>query len=168
EILAIALEVRPRDACLVPENRQEITTEGGLDCAGGKAALAPVVGRLREAGIRVSLFIDPEMEQIEAAAALGAECVELHTGAYSNAAGPDVALEIARLEQGAARARELGLIVNAGHGLNYRNLAPILRIPGLHELNIGHSIISRAIMAGMENAVREMLALIRGEPLQFV
>ena len=160
EIVRIALDVLPDDVCLVPENRREVTTEGGLDCAGQKESLRPIMARLRGRGIRVSLFIDPDEKQIEAAADLRAEFVELHTGAYANASGSFQSLEIERLYTGASRAVELGLRVNAGHGLNYQNTAQILKLPGLEELNIGHSIISRAITVGLAQAVREMCEVI--------
>jgi len=160
EIVRVALEVIPEDVCLVPENRQEVTTEGGLDCAGQRETIRPVVARLRGRGIRVSLFIDPDLPQIEAAADLQAEFVEFHTGAYANAVGPDCEAELARLMAAAERAVGLGLRVNAGHGLNYRNVVPILSLPGLEELNIGHSIISRAVTVGIGQAVREMLELL--------
>jgi pyridoxine 5-phosphate synthase len=160
EILAIALEVKPEDVCLVPENRQEVTTEGGLDCVGGEAALRETIRALQGDGIRVSLFIDPEMEQIEAAARLGAEFVELHTGAFANAAGAAQDEELLRLIAGAELADSLGLRVNAGHGINYVNVAKILRIPHLVELNIGHSIVSHAVFVGLEQATREMADLL--------
>lgn len=161
EILEIALKVRPEDVCLVPENRQEVTTEGGLDCVVQKAALQPAIDRLRGAGIAVSLFVDPDLPQLEAAAELGAEFVELHTGAYANAFGAARAEELARLIRGAESAHAAGLKVNAGHGLNYSNITDILRVPHLVELNIGHSIISRAVTTGLDAAVREMLAAMR-------
>lgn len=161
EILEIALKVRPEDVCLVPENRQEVTTEGGLDCVAQKAALQPAIDRLRGAGIAVSLFVDPDLPQLEAAAELGAEFVELHTGAYANAFGAARAEELARLIRGAESAHAAGLKVNAGHGLNYSNITDILRVPHLVELNIGHSIISRAVTTGLDAAVREMLAAMR-------
>lgn len=160
EIVRIALEVLPDDVCLVPENRQEVTTEGGLDCAGKATALRPIVARLRGRGIRVSLFIDPDPCQIEVSADLGAEFVELHTGAYANASGAAREAELRRLKEGASLATSLGLRVNAGHGLNYVNVQPILSLDGLEELNIGHSIVSRALVVGMDQAVREMCALL--------
>jgi pyridoxine 5-phosphate synthase len=162
DIVAVALKVRPHDVCLVPENRQEVTTEGGLDCAGQIERLRPVVARLRDAGARVSLFIDPEESQLRAAGELGAEFVELHTGAYANARGAAREAELEALRAGAEIALSLGLRVNAGHGLNYENTAAILTLPGLEELNIGHSIISRAVTVGLEQAVREMCAIIQG------
>lgn len=163
EIVEIALRVRPEDVCLVPENRQEVTTEGGLDAVGQSAALEPTLRRMREAGIRVSLFIEPEAAQIEAAARLGAEAVELHTGAFANATGAAQREEAERIREAARFAHGRGLQVNAGHGLHYTNLALIRPIPHLEELNIGHSIISRAVFVGLENAVAEMLAAMRGE-----
>ncbi len=162
EILEIALKVKPADVCLVPENRREVTTEGGLDCAGQKNSLRPTIQRLHEAGIVVSLFIDPDDEQIDAAAELGAEFIELHTGAFSNSQGAERDMEIVRLIHGAERAHAAGLKVNAGHGINYENIFEVLRIPHLHELNIGHSIISRAIFTGLSQAVKDMLSLMKG------
>ncbi len=159
EILEVALKVLPHDVCLVPENRREVTTEGGLDCAGQMASLRPTIDRLKEAGIVVSLFIDPEERQIAAAAELGAQFIELHTGAYANHFGAERAAELDRLIKGAEIAHAAGLKVNAGHGLNYDNIHDILRMPHLVELNIGHSIISRAIFTGLEPAVAEMLRL---------
>jgi pyridoxine 5-phosphate synthase len=159
EILEIALKLQPDDVCLVPENRQEVTTEGGLDCAGQFESLVPTVNQLREAGICVSMFIDPDEEQIRASAKLGAEFVELHTGAFANATGIDQENELRRLIDGARIADSLGLKVNAGHGINYENIALVKRIPHLVELNIGHSIISRAVFSGLESAVREMIRL---------
>lgn len=161
EILSIALALGPQDVCIVPEGREEVTTEGGLDCLSCETELASAIGQLQAAGIRVSLFIDPEPPQINAAARLGAEFIELHTGAYANAHEElHRQQEVNRLRDGAALAGSLGLRVNAGHGLNYRNLGPILALPHLEELNIGHSIVSRATAVGMETAVREMLALL--------
>ncbi len=160
EILAVALKVRPEDACLVPENRQEVTTEGGLDCVGSQPALRETIAALQDSGIRVSLFIDPELEQIEAAARLGAEFVELHTGAFANALGVAQDEELLRLAAAAELADSLGLRVNAGHGINYANVAKVLRIPHLVELNIGHSIVSRAVFVGLEQATCEMVDLL--------
>ncbi|HWB58791.1 MAG TPA: pyridoxine 5'-phosphate synthase [Chthoniobacteraceae bacterium] len=158
EILEIALKILPEDVCLVPENRREITTEGGLDAAGLSKQLQPTIRRLQAAGIRVSLFIEPSPEQIDAAKQLGAEAVELHTGAFSNATGELQDEELARLRAAANHGHSLGLQINAGHGINYVNMAKILSVPHLEELNIGHSIVSRSIFVGLENAVREMLA----------
>ena len=163
DIVQIALRVKPHDVCLVPENRQEVTTEGGLDCAGQMERLRVVVTRLQDAGVRVSLFIDPEEHQLRAAAELRAEFVELHTGAYANALGVSRDRELENLRHGAQLALDLGLRVNAGHGLNYENTAAILALPGLEELNIGHSIISRAVSVGLHQAVREMCRLVCGE-----
>ncbi len=163
DIVQIALRVKPHDVCLVPENRQEVTTEGGLDCSGQMDRLRPVVAKLQDAGARVSLFIDPEDNQLRAAAALRAEFVELHTGAYANAFGVERERELEKLHRGAQLALDLGLRVNAGHGLNYENTAPILGLPGLEELNIGHSIISRSIAVGLEQAVHEMWRLVVGK-----
>jgi pyridoxine 5-phosphate synthase len=158
-----ALKLRPEFVCVVPENRAEVTTEGGLDVVAHRDRVRACVDALRAGGILVSLFIDPDAPQIEASAALGAPYVELHTGAYANAfhAGPRAA-EFARLWSGAERARACGLTVNAGHGINYVNIAEVRTLPHLHELNIGHSIISRAVFTGVDEAVREMRARLRG------
>ena len=158
EIVRIARQVRPDEVCLVPERRQELTTEGGLDAAGQEAALRPTVTALSEAGIGVSLFIAADASQIEAAARLGAPMVELHTGAYCDAGnGQEAEAELERLIEGARRAHALGLQVNAGHGLNTDNLAPVLRVPHLDTLNIGHSLVARSVFVGLHAAVREML-----------
>ena len=162
EILEIALRVKPHDVCMVPENRREVTTEGGLDCVSQFDALAPTVARLRGAGIRVSMFIEPDAAQIDASAALGAEAVELHTGAFANTQGEAHARELERIRDAAAHAHGRGLQVNAGHGINYINIAEIREVPHLEELNIGHSIVCRAIFVGLENAVAELLAAMRG------
>lgn len=156
EMVELALRLGPRDVCLVPESREEITTEGGLDVAGGFAKVAGVMGDLQEAGIRVSLFIDPDEAQVAAAGRLGAEMIELHTGCFANALGEDVDVELERLVRAARQGHELGLQVNAGHGINYENIARILEMPHLRELNIGHSIVSRAMRVGMVRAVSEM------------
>ncbi len=158
EILQIALRILPEDVCLVPENRREVTTEGGLDAAGGAKQLQPAIRRLHSAGVRVSLFIDPLPAQVEAAAKLEADAVELHTGAFANSGRKD---DLDRLRQAAGFAHAQGLQVNAGHGINYSNIAVIKTIPHLAELNIGHSIVSRALFVGLETAVAEMLALMR-------
>jgi pyridoxine 5-phosphate synthase len=160
EIVAIALKVLPADVCLVPESREEVTTEGGLDCITHRAALEPTIKAMRDAGIRVSLFIDPEPSQIEAAVSLRVPVVELHTGAYAEASGAARDEELARLIKAAHLASEAGIQVNAGHGLNYVNVKPILALPKLVELNIGHSIVSRALFVGMEQATRDMVALL--------
>lgn len=162
EILRVALTVLPEDVCLVPENRQEITTEGGLDAAANRKKLQPTIQRLQAAGIRVSLFLEPSPDQLEAACELGAEAVELHTGAFANASGQPKALELKRLRHAAASAHASGLQVNAGHGINYVNITQILTLPHVAELNIGHSIIARALFTGLESAVREMLDLLAG------
>lgn len=158
EILAVALKVVPEDVCLVPENRKEITTEGGLDVAGNFKKLEPTIRRLHSAGIRVSLFIDPAPAQVDAAARLCADAVELHTGAFANAtSGVPREQELKFLIEAATFAHEQELKVHAGHGINYTNIQEILEIPHLAELNIGHSIVARAVFAGMENAVRDIL-----------
>jgi len=164
DILAVALRILPEDVCLVPENRREITTEGGLDAARSLRLLQPTVHRLQSAGIRVSLFIEPDPEQIEAACRLGADAIELHTGAFANATGQDQQGELQRLIGASRFATGHGLQVNAGHGITYANIPLILAIPHLHELNIGHSIISRALFTGLEPAVRDMVAAIRDYP----
>ncbi len=159
EIVDFALRIVPDEVCLVPEKREEITTEGGLDLIANSKALASTVKRLQAAGIRVSLFIDPIREQIDAAAELGVEIVELHTGKLANAFTEKVETqELARLTEAAIRAANFKLQVNAGHGINYRNIALIHKIPRLLELNIGHSIVARALFIGFDAAVREMLA----------
>ena len=160
EIVAIALELKPAQATLVPENRQEITTEGGLDAAGQAARLADVTRRLHAEGIIVSAFIDPDPRQIEASRKAGCEAFEIHTGAYANAAGPEVAKEVEAITRAVALGRQAGLIVHGGHGLTYTNIAPIAAIPGFSEFNIGHSIVSRAIFVGLREATAEMKRLI--------
>ena len=157
EMTAFALKLKPEFVCLVPENRTEVTTEGGLDVVGNRERVRACVDALNAAGIKVSLFIDPDEPQIELSAKLRAPFVELHTGAYANACHtPRRAAEFQRLRLGAVRAHDLGLIVNAGHGINYVNIAEVRTLPHLHELNIGHSIVSRAVFTGVEEAVREM------------
>lgn len=158
EILEFALRLVPDEVCLVPENRAEVTTEGGLDCVGQRDTLAPSIKRLQSAGIRVSLFIEPSPDQIEMARELGAEIIELHTGAFANASGKEQKEELTRLRSAADFAHKLKLQVNAGHGINYTNIALIRGIPHIEELNIGHSIVSRAAFFGLEEAVRAMLA----------
>jgi pyridoxine 5-phosphate synthase len=163
EIVAIALEVKPDQATLVPEKRQEITTEGGLDVAGNLKPISQTVRKLRDAGIIVSLFVDAESDQIKASAETGAEFIELHTGKYANAPDEESQLkELQVLIDGAEHALRVGLRVNAGHGLNYTNIGGMHKVPGLEEVNIGHSIISRAIFVGLDRAVREMVALLHG------
>ncbi|HUT13490.1 MAG TPA: pyridoxine 5'-phosphate synthase [Thermoguttaceae bacterium] len=157
EITQIACEVKPDQATLVPEQRQEITTEGGLDVCGNRDRIAEVIARLREAGVSVSLFLDPDLRQIEAAAELRADAVELHTGQYALAKpGPEQRKQLEVLKTAGARIRRANMTLHAGHGLTYRNVRPVARIEDMHELNIGHSIVARAIMVGFERAVREM------------
>ena len=158
-MLAIACEVRPADCCLVPERRAEITTEGGLDVVAQEPALQVACTRLAQAGIRVSLFIDPEPAQLDAAVRVGAPVVELHTGAYADAAGDQRAPELERIQRAAVYAAALGLTVNAGHGLNYHNVQPIAAITPIVELNIGHAIVARAVFSGLTAAVAEMKQL---------
>jgi pyridoxine 5-phosphate synthase len=165
EIVAIALQVRPHDACLVPENRNEVTTEGGLDCVTHRAALTDTITKLHDAGTVVSLFIDPDPHQIQAAADLQAEYIELHTGAFANATGEARAHELHRLIEGAKLAHQLGLRINAGHGLNYQNVQELFTVPHLEELNIGHALISRALLTGLAPAVKEMKSLCAKYPL---
>jgi pyridoxine 5-phosphate synthase len=161
EMIGIACEVKPQVATLVPEKRAELTTEGGLDVAGHESHFREAVGRLKEAGIFVSLFVDPKAEQIQAAAAVGAGCVELHTGAYAEAESEAEAEKLfEELLAAAAHARQLGLKVKAGHGLDYRNIKRFRGRREFEEYSIGHSIISRAVLVGLEKAVREMIALI--------
>lgn len=157
EMLKIAHRIKPNTVCLVPENRQEITTEGGLNVAAQQKKLKNVVKNLQGRGIKVSMFIDPEVKQVDASAAAGADYVEFHTGAYANAAQENVMRELDRLVKAAARAIGAGLVFNAGHGLTVRNLRPVAAIPGLNEVNIGHNIVSRAIFIGLEAAVAEIL-----------
>ena len=160
EMTAHALALKPDDACLVPERREELTTEGGLDVAGHANALREVVSRLRDGGIRVSMFVDPDPRQLEASRELGADAVEIHTGTYANAAGARLDQELEAVREAAAAASALGLEVHGGHGLNVANVAPIAAIEEIVELNIGHSIVARAIMVGMAEAVKEMKALV--------
>jgi len=159
EMLAIAAEVRPADCCFVPERRQEITTEGGLDVTSQAARVRDATTRLRQAGVRVALFIDPDARQVEAAAHAGAPVIELHTGAYADAAGASAATELERLRAAARLGSSLGLEVHAGHGLNYRNVHPVAALREIVELNIGHALIAHALFVGLPAAVREMKAL---------
>ncbi len=159
-VLDIACQVRPEQATLVPEKREEVTTEGGLDIVSNRQAVARAVGKLRDAGIIVSLFLDPDASQIAVAAELGVHAVELHTGQYATARGELQRQELAKLVIAGKQITELGMTLHAGHGLNYQNVKPVAAISAMHELNIGHSIVSRAIMVGMERAVREMKSLI--------
>jgi pyridoxine 5-phosphate synthase len=159
EMIRIAQKVKPQDVCLVPESRQEVTTEGGLNVSAHGARLKDAVAALSSAAIRVSLFIDPDEAQIESARRSGSPVIELHTGAYAEAAGGARAREFERLRHAAKFAASLGLTVNAGHGLNYHNVEPIAAIPEIIELNIGHSIVARAIIDGLAKAVRDMKEL---------
>jgi pyridoxine 5-phosphate synthase len=162
DIVAVALDLVPDQATLVPERRQELTTEGGLDCVKYGKQITSVTAKLQDQGTVVSLFIDPSNRQVKAAHDTGAEFIELHTGEYSNAVGARARkAELRKLEAATAYAVSLGLRVNAGHGLNYVNVRDVAGIKGMEELNIGHSIISRAVFAGLDKAVREMIALIR-------
>lgn len=163
EMLSFALEIGPESICLVPENREEVTTEGGLDVVGNRDRVKSIVEAAKQAGILTSLFIDPESDQIAASADAGASHIELHTGAYANAYyTKSRSAEFDRLVQGAEIGNDSGLIVNAGHGINYVNISEVREIPNLHELNIGHSIISRSVTFGLEEAVRTMKSLIIG------
>ncbi len=164
EILDIALANQPDFVCLVPEHREEITTEGGLDAAGLRDTLSETIKRLQGAGIAVSLFIDPEAAQLEAAHQLGAEMVELHTGAFANA--PDRSEELQRLIEGAKVGHQLGLQVNAGHGINGKNIVDLYQVPHLAELNIGHHLVARALTIGLRQSVAEMRALMNAYPSQ--
>ncbi len=159
EMLAIACELAPSDCCLVPERREELTTEGGLDVAGQADRVKSACARLADAGIRVSLFIDPDARQLEASLACGAPVVELHTGAYADAEGKQRAAELQRIAVAAAHGDQLGLVINAGHGLSYDNVGEIAAIPQIVELNIGHAIVSRAVFDGLSAAVSEMKRL---------
>jgi len=162
-MLAFAEEIRPEHVCLVPETRQELTTEGGLDVAGQEARIAAAVTRLAAVGSEVSLFIDADPRQIEASQRVGAPAIELHTGRYADAHTPqEAAAELQRIREGVALGVSLGLIVNAGHGLHYHNVEPVAAIPGINELNIGHALVSHALFVGFKDAVREMKQLIQG------
>lgn len=163
EMVGIAEEIKPAACCLVPEKREELTTEGGLDVVGNISRVSDACRRLKHAGVEVSLFIDPDPRQIEAAVEAGAPVIELHTGHYAEL--PEGALldeELKRISEAASYAHRMGLTVNAGHGLHYHNVEAIARIPEIHELNIGHSIIAQALFSGLDRAVRDMKALMRG------
>lgn len=163
EITRIALAVKPHKACLVPEKREEVTTEGGLDVVGNYDRVETCAKQLMAAGIEVSLFIDPDVKQVDAAHKMGVQAVELHTGSYAEAKTPrEIEKELQALIKAGRAATEYNLLLNMGHGLTYRNVRPVAEIEGVHEFNIGHSIISRAIMVGMEAAVREMKRLVSG------
>ncbi len=181
-MVELALRVRPNEVCIVPERREELTTEGGLDAAGLSDRLGPIIERLRAAHIGVSLFIEPDRKQVEAAARLGADFIELHTGTYANIRerelanqpraareaqpGQQASAELDKIREAVRIARSLKLKPNAGHGLNYRNVGPIAAIPGVRWLHIGHAIVARAVMVGMERAVREMKVLMARAPAQ--
>ena len=158
EMLAIAARIRPSDCCLVPERREELTTEGGLDVASQQQPITGACKQLADAGIRVSLFIDASSEQLQAAAETGAPCIELHTGHYADAADPKA--ELMRIADAVQLGLDLGLQVNAGHGLDYHNVQEVAAIPGISELNIGHAIVARAVFVGFRDAVTEMKMLI--------
>lgn len=164
EMLEFALELAPTFVCLVPETREEVTTEGGLDVVTNFGALKPTVETLRAAGIRVSLFIDPEPEQVQGSAKLGAEMIELHTGAFSNLRGAEQQEELSRLTAAAELGHLLSLQINAGHGINYENLELLWSVPHLAELNIGHSIVARSVFTGFETAVRDLLERMKTYP----
>jgi pyridoxine 5-phosphate synthase len=159
EMIDIAIQVRPHDVCLVPERREELTTEGGLDVAGQLARVRNACARLDAAGIRVSLFVDPDLRQIDAAKQAGARVIEIHTGHYADADGVVQAAEFQRICVAVEHGASLGLKVNAGHGLNYENVQPIAAIPGIAELNIGHAIVAQAVFTGWQAAIREMKRL---------
>ena len=165
EILAIALDVRPHFVCMVPEHREEVTTEGGLDVVGQREALRSTVKALQDNGTRVSMFIDPDLDQVRASAEIGAAMIELHTGTFANHTGAARAAEAARLAAAAELGHELGLQINAGHGLTTANLPDLWVVPNLAELNIGHHLVSRAISIGLDAAVREMLAVMATYPV---
>jgi pyridoxine 5-phosphate synthase len=164
EMLGLALKLKPDFVCLVPETREEVTTEGGLDVVAGLEPIRLTVARLQDVGIKVSIFLDPDLAQITAASQTGAEMVELHTGCFANATGSAVQVELGRLVDAAHAAHAAGLQVNAGHGINYQNISHLWVIPHLVELNIGHSIVSRAMRVGMTSAVREMKTLMQQYP----
>jgi len=165
EMIDLALKIQPDFVCLVPETREEVTTEGGLDVAGLFDELVPTVKTLQEAGIKISMFIDPEVSQVEASAKIGAEMIELHTGCFANAEDPEQRKpEVERLKVAAIKGHELGVQVNAGHGINYENIKELYEVPHLKELNIGHTIVARSTRVGMKNAVAEMRTLMDGYP----
>jgi pyridoxine 5-phosphate synthase len=160
EIIAIACQIKPEQATIVPERREEVTTEGGLDVCSARQTVERVVKTLQDAGIYVSLFLDPDTKQLDAAAKMGAQAVELHTGSYALGRRAAQHVELAKLVEGGRQVRERGLALHAGHGLNYQNVLPVAAIPEMHELNIGHAIIARAMLVGMEKAVRTMKDLL--------
>ena len=165
EMVSIAQRIVPDMVTLVPERREEVTTEGGLDVAAQLQTLSPMVARMQESGIPVSLFVDADQRQLEACRDSGARWVELHTGSYAEASWDQQPIELARITEGSALARQLNLRVNAGHGLTYQNVEPIAAIPGMEELNIGHTIVARAVAVGLQQAVQEMKALIQNPRL---
>ena len=161
-VVKAAMEIKPHQATLVPERRKELTTEGGLDVLSNMRKVSEVIAKLESCGIEVSLFIDPEEKQIEASKKAGAKIIEIHTGKYADAKSPDgAARELSAISNAVKAGRRLGITVNAGHGLNYKNVEAVAAIGEIEELNIGHSIISHSVFAGLENAVKEMLALVR-------
>ena len=162
EMMAIALKHRPHACCIVPENRQERTTEGGIDAVGQQARLKPIVKALGEAGIRVSMFVEPDRKQLDASRALGAPVVELHTGAYSEAFGADQAGLLEKVREAARYGASIGLAIHAGHGLTYENVKPVATIPEIRELNIGHYLIGEAIFVGLDASIHRMRALMDG------
>ncbi len=161
EIVKIALDVKPAYACIVPEKRQELTTEGGLDVASNRDILVKTAEKLKESEIEVAFFIDPSVESVREAASCGADAVELHTGRYANSSGRERQTELKKLKSAAAETLKLGMKLNAGHGLNYDNINPVKEIEGMSDLNIGYSIVCRAVFTGLESAVREMVSLIK-------
>ncbi|OGS19071.1 MAG: pyridoxine 5'-phosphate synthase [Elusimicrobia bacterium RIFOXYA2_FULL_40_6] len=159
-IVQFALKVRPEEVCIVPEKREELTTEGGLDVFSQKTKIKKIVSRLKSKGIIVSLFIDPDKKQVEAAKIVGADCVELHTGKYAGCNKKNISAELNKIRQAAAFTVELGLVLNAGHGLDYKNVKPIAKLPHMNTLNIGFSIVAQAVFTGLYKAVKEMKELI--------
>lgn len=159
EMIRLVEEIKPQDVCFVPERREEVTTEGGLDVIGGFHQIAPAVARLKDQGMRISLFIDPDLDQIEAALKCGADAIELHTGRYAHATGSVLDVELARIRKAANFGVAEGLRVNAGHGLNYENVKPVAAIETISELNIGHSIVANAVFMGWEAAIKKMKEL---------
>ncbi len=164
EILGIALKVKPHFVCMVPENREEVTTEGGLDVVGQKEALRSSVSQLEQNGTRVSMFIDPDLDQVRASAEIGASMIELHTGTFANELGEKRAVEAARLKAAAELGHSLGLQINAGHGLTTKNLPELFIVPHLAELNIGHTIVARSVFVGLRAAIQEMLEVMKSYP----
>lgn len=164
EILGIALKVKPHFVCMVPENREEVTTEGGLDVVGQREALRASVSQLEQNGTRVSMFIDPDLDQVRASAEIGASMIELHTGTFANELGDKRAVEAARLKSAAELGQSLGLQVNAGHGLTTRNLPDLFVVPHLAELNIGHTLVARSVFVGLHTAIQEMLEVMKQYP----